>query len=190
MSTMSVSVLYGLGGMGKTEIATEFVYRNMDKFTSVFWIHAADIETIKKGFVDIARRLVQHEKSLYESVPPDYVKIASELGLHGLLSTGGSLMDEEVDKNMDQIVDAVQTWFSKPGNIGWLLVLDNMDDVELFEKGTYFPRGDSGMVIVTSRRKESEILRSGHGVSIDVGEMDEESAVRLLDAPPSSIEGE
>lgn len=34
--------LYGMGGLGKTEIATEFTFRHKEAFDAVFWIRADD----------------------------------------------------------------------------------------------------------------------------------------------------
>ena len=46
--------LYGLGGVGKTEFALEFVYRFRDEYDHVFWINAVDELTILSGFRAIA----------------------------------------------------------------------------------------------------------------------------------------
>ena len=49
--------LYGLGGIGKTQTATEFIYRNTDYYTNVFWLKAADRETLVADFVALAQLL-------------------------------------------------------------------------------------------------------------------------------------
>lgn len=48
--------LHGLGGMGKTQICLEYVFRHIDKYDAVFWISADD--TIKMG-QDVRNALVK-----------------------------------------------------------------------------------------------------------------------------------
>lgn len=49
--------LYGLAGIGKSQIATEFVYRNMRSFKAVFWVSASSEEKLFQGFTEVAREL-------------------------------------------------------------------------------------------------------------------------------------
>ncbi|KAK1241228.1 hypothetical protein MKX08_001202 [Trichoderma sp. CBMAI-0020] len=49
--------LYGLAGIGKSQIATEFVYRSMRSFKAVFWVSASSEEKLFQGFTEIAREL-------------------------------------------------------------------------------------------------------------------------------------
>jgi hypothetical protein len=53
----TVAVLHGTGGMGKTQIALEFVYRNYKQYTAVLWINARSAEAATRDFVAIARRI-------------------------------------------------------------------------------------------------------------------------------------
>ncbi|KAI0105658.1 hypothetical protein GGR51DRAFT_571606 [Nemania sp. FL0031] len=50
-------VLHGLGGMGKTEIALEYVYRAFEKFDSVLWIAAETEQKVANSFVEAASSL-------------------------------------------------------------------------------------------------------------------------------------
>ncbi|EGE82161.1 hypothetical protein BDDG_05104 [Blastomyces dermatitidis ATCC 18188] len=49
--------LYGLAGIGKSQIATEFVYRSKKMFRAIFWVSASSTEKLFQGFTDIAREL-------------------------------------------------------------------------------------------------------------------------------------
>lgn len=49
--------LYGLGGIGKTQTATEFVFRHVDTYSHVFWLQANDRETLVADFVTLAQLL-------------------------------------------------------------------------------------------------------------------------------------
>lgn len=49
--------LSGLGGIGKTQTAIEYVYRYASDYTAVFWISAETTESIFSSFVSLARLL-------------------------------------------------------------------------------------------------------------------------------------
>lgn len=51
-----VLAMYGLGGIGKTQIALELAYR-MKSELSVFWIQCSSIENIEKSYIDAAEML-------------------------------------------------------------------------------------------------------------------------------------
>jgi tetratricopeptide (TPR) repeat protein len=46
--------LTGLGGIGKTQLAIEYVYRHQDDYPHIFWINAATREALISSFVAIA----------------------------------------------------------------------------------------------------------------------------------------
>ncbi len=57
----------GLGGIGKTQIAVEYAYRNRDHYKAVFWINASTRNAISADFVAIAALLglpVQQEQDI------------------------------------------------------------------------------------------------------------------------------
>jgi transcriptional regulator with XRE-family HTH domain len=49
--------LHGLGGIGKTQIALEYVYRHASAYTAIFWISAETSETLLVSLVTIAHIL-------------------------------------------------------------------------------------------------------------------------------------
>jgi Cdc6-like AAA superfamily ATPase len=54
--------IYGLGGVGKTEIALELAYRmrNRDPERSIFWIPCTSYESIEQSYMSIANMLGFH----------------------------------------------------------------------------------------------------------------------------------
>ena len=50
--------IVGLGGIGKTQVALGFAYSVLKKHAgfSVFWVAAVSVETVEKGFEEIAGR--------------------------------------------------------------------------------------------------------------------------------------
>jgi hypothetical protein len=49
----SAVVLHGLGGIGKTQLAIEYITRHKEKYTAVFWFNANDEDSLKLGFRDM-----------------------------------------------------------------------------------------------------------------------------------------
>jgi hypothetical protein len=54
--------LYGLGGMGKTQVALEYAYRHKDDYRYAFWVSAVHEAQIQSGFGNVTR-LVGRAKS-------------------------------------------------------------------------------------------------------------------------------
>ena len=46
--------LYGMGGIGKTQIALEYVYANRDSYERIYWIRAVDQASLLSGYQEIA----------------------------------------------------------------------------------------------------------------------------------------
>jgi hypothetical protein len=52
-----VQVIFGMGGIGKTEIATEYIYSNIDKYEIIWWIRAERHGQVRDALVKLAQRL-------------------------------------------------------------------------------------------------------------------------------------
>ena len=48
--------LYGLGGVGKTQLALEYVFSHKDDYERIYWISAVSEATVFAGFQEIAER--------------------------------------------------------------------------------------------------------------------------------------
>ena len=46
-----------MGGVGKTELATEYIHRNIDLYDVVWWIRAEHHDRVREALVSLARRL-------------------------------------------------------------------------------------------------------------------------------------
>ena len=133
--------LYGLGGIGKTQTATEFVFRYADFYTHVFWLQAADRDTLVADFAALARLLDLPE-------PPK---------------------DEQYQTRM---IAAVKRWLSN--NEGWLLILDNADDLRMAQQ--FLPTRRKGYILFTTRAQAAGQIAA----SIEVEKLTLEEGTLLL----------
>jgi tetratricopeptide (TPR) repeat protein len=51
------ATLHGMGGIGKTQTAVEYIYRHLDEYDLVWWIQASQPTQIRSGLTDLARHL-------------------------------------------------------------------------------------------------------------------------------------
>ena len=58
--------LFGLGGVGKTQIAIEYAYRHQDEYTAVLWCFAGTEQSVRGGYAAIAALLDLPEKDSQE----------------------------------------------------------------------------------------------------------------------------
>ncbi|KAF4503077.1 Pfs domain containing protein [Fusarium agapanthi] len=58
--SLSLVVLYGAGGMGKTQIATEYMYRYRADYTSLFWIDGSRNYTATTDILHCIEKIQQH----------------------------------------------------------------------------------------------------------------------------------
>ena len=88
-------MLYGTGGMGKTQLVLNYVSRHHQNYSSVFWVNAASEETTNLAFMDILQRLINsHAQTTTSSgagyTSPDYMEISRLLGINGKLDSTGA----------------------------------------------------------------------------------------------------
>ena len=96
-------VLYGLGGIGKTQIALEFSYLYRDEFDVIYWLRADNYNMFLKSYFD-----------LYCNASMRQVM-------------GINLSDE---KDYEIIARQIVAWFNNCQYINWLLIIDNADELE------------------------------------------------------------
>lgn len=51
------ATLHGMGGIGKTQTAVEYIYRHLDDYDLVWWIAAAQPTQVRSGLTELAKQL-------------------------------------------------------------------------------------------------------------------------------------
>ncbi|KAF2133133.1 hypothetical protein P153DRAFT_353544 [Dothidotthia symphoricarpi CBS 119687] len=123
--------VYGPAGIGKTQVAVEFVYRHMQEFDAVFWVHA-----------DEASKLIE-----------DINRITVHLGLVDEASADSG------DQSLTR--DLFKRWLGNPTissksdlrseRANWLLILDHVIEPAILDQ--FWPtERECGSILITSRR--------------------------------------
>ena len=152
-------MLYGLGGIGKTQLALKFAKDHRAEFTSIFFLDGSSQESLLKSFAPIYRRITEGK---------------------GLQAPDSALPGKASRIPPEQMAEEVAQWLAQEQNNRWLLIFDNIDKEPSDEGGfdivPYFPPKDHGSILITTRL--APLSRLGRGRR--VGRMSEEEAVGLL----------
>ncbi|MCJ1433791.1 hypothetical protein MMC27_003156 [Xylographa pallens] len=157
-----ILALHGTGGLGKTQIAVEYAYLNALQYSSIIWIDAQSQSTTTASVISFVQRLLDHYANSSERPTPDYPQIAQSLGLRGLVDRNGFL---DPEGRPPRVIDAAKRWLEQQGNNKWLMICDNVDDLESFDISEFFPVSAHRKVLITSRRPEC--VRFGGGLALD-----------------------
>lgn len=186
----SVVVIRGLGGIGKTQLAREYIYRHESSFDSVWWIDAQSLQSTHTGFYNIAQKLGEYYADNPELWAPSIADISRSLKKveNPTDRWGKNQLDM---KTPNLVVEAVKEWLCCKGNDRWVLVLDNVDDLNSFNVADFLPQTRSGNIIMTSRCKEAPRFEQ----EISLGVMDRSESISLLfkscqrNTPSSDVPG-
>lgn len=134
-SRRAAVVLHGLGGIGKTQLAVEYIRRHKEKHTAIFWLNANDEDSLRLSYRSIAQQVLQYHPS---------TNVLSSVDLEG---------------DLDRVVSAVTAWLNRQGNARWLMVYDNYDNPRITNNADrstvdirqYLPESDQGSIIITTR---------------------------------------
>ncbi|MFE6521829.1 FxSxx-COOH system tetratricopeptide repeat protein [Streptomyces sp. NPDC057794] len=131
------NALHGLGGVGKSQLALEYVYTHQHDYRVICWIPAERESLILAALAQLAAQL-------------------------GVAPSGqDSLGAPAANTAVPAVLEALRT--GTPYD-NWLLVFDNAEDVEAVRQ--YFPTNGPGKVIVTSRNRAWERVATSLPVNV------------------------
>lgn len=162
-------VVHSTGGIGKTQLVREFVFAHSAKFSSIIWVDAQNSQSVHKSFLSFMCSLLDCYISKSRDISPSYIRITRHLGISTLVGEDGKLAADSAV--LDRVVAACLQWLDQEGNTDWLLVFDNVDDLEAFSISDFFPKKEHGSIVITSRRPECS--RLGKGWKVGVMELQE-----------------
>lgn len=165
-ATLKTFAICGMGGLGKSEIAIEYMHSRKNEFDAIFWVNSASIQKLDAGFRDVAAKLgLQDEESLLND-DPEATRDIVKSWLANPMRTFGA--------------DSPQT----QAPVNWLMVFDNADEPEMLEN--FWPLGGTGSIIITSRDPLAkngifaQRTNKSKFIGIDISPMLIEDAAKLL----------
>jgi hypothetical protein len=130
-SHLRMFALCGPGGMGKSQVAAEFVYRSNELFDAIIWISADEPVKLARSFDQAAVALGLVEAESMES--RDHI-----LTRDAVLGWLANPIKSYKQRENAQFNEAT-----------WLLVFDNVEDLDMLDE--YWPAYGSGSILITSR---------------------------------------
>ena len=142
--------LYGLGGVGKTQIAIQYAYLHKADYDIIYWLEAKDWGTLLRSFVKLSRD--------------------DKLAMFGAPRFG----DEH---DAFAIASAMKSWFEEETRFKWLLIFDNADQIRDESRSVValIPKGQHGAILTTSRNRAAY-----GQLASEISEMAENEAIELL----------
>ncbi|KAL8791633.1 MAG: hypothetical protein Q9195_005782 [Heterodermia aff. obscurata] len=151
--------LCGPGGMGKTQIAVEFLYRHKADFDAIFWVNADEPSKLAQNFKHIAITLGLIAEDSME---------ASDLILTRDLVLGWLSKPLKSYRQLEKTVEEAS----------WLLVFDNADDLSYLSD--FWPSDSTGCVLITSRDPLARSSTYSPGGGMNLAPFNIEEATEFL----------
>jgi len=130
---LKISILHGLGGAGKTQVAAQFVHKHKNDYHYVFLVRAEKQAQIAPEFGDLASK-IKSDASGSTNQQSNIQTVLDYLSETGML--------EQLYRNV--------YWSNIPTEKSWLLIFDNVVDAKHITP--YFPHGN-GSIIITTQSK-------------------------------------
>lgn len=150
------SVIWGLSGYGKTQLAIHYIHKFRVMYSSVLWIDASNEDSLLESFEDIALQLRRSENS-QQTLSTD--SVSSNARHHAAI--------EEVIR-----------WLSRDAAKSWLMVFDSVDRFAELAIRKYLPDCGHGHFIITTTRSDLHFALNFRGISLDG--VDEDAGSNIL----------
>jgi hypothetical protein len=153
---LKVFTLHGLGGVGKTQIAVEYMLSRKEHYDAVFWLQADEVEKLESGFSQIALQLGLEIKE--RSDDPLVIKNLVKAWLAEPLQPNSLFETNKLAK--------------------WLLIFDGADNPDQLHD--FWPQDGRGSVLITSRDPFARTNFHFGEIGIELGRLPVDDAASLL----------
>ena len=149
------TAVFGLGGVGKTQIALELAYRTREKYgdCSLLWVPATNVKSFRQAYLNIGQQLgvprLEEEQADVKKLVQQY--LSQKKAGHWLLIFNNA--------------DDVDIWIGSTSSRAGLI--------------DYLPQSSQGSIVFTTRSRKIAVDLA-HQNMVKVSEMDEETATQML----------
>jgi hypothetical protein len=155
--------LYGMGGVGKTQIALQYANRHRDLYKTILWITADNVINMSQSFREVSKLLglSQTEQDMQDT-QGCMLKVKNwliEAGKYPLSPLYG------FEKRLHLVI--LRSWNCETDwetADPWILIFDNADDLELLRH--VWPTNGEGSVLLTTRDSNAVHSPASKGVHI------------------------
>ena len=131
-----IHVLHGLGGIGKTQLATAYARTFQERYSAVLWLNGNNYDTLLQSFSSFA----------------------AHAGVNGI-PKAPTKVTAQGQETLEEAKAAVLQWLARKGNREWLIIFDNVDrdyhaeteDPQAYNIELFFPDADHGSILITTR---------------------------------------
>lgn len=158
-----VCVMHGLGGIGKTQLACEYVFKNISKYKIAYFVNAESDDVIKEALLNLGIRLgiVKEEKK---------PRVTQKIG-DVIADNSEIIINQTFNSNLVGNFNTTLDWLANSKD--WILIYDNAENYESIKN--YIPNVVKGEIIVTSRHSEW-----GRLSEFAIEELSLDSAIEML----------
>jgi hypothetical protein len=134
-------ILFGIGGIRKTQVAVEYAFRARAKYSSVLWVDGTSEASLLRSVQAIANAIKNHHEQIKATESsPFYDSISKSLS------------------SPESLKSIFRNWLVNNKNRNWLLIIDNVNDLKSFDFRLFFPSTHNRNIIVTSRRLDLVVI--------------------------------
>ena len=155
-----IHVLYGLGGIGKTQLAIAYARKHQEVYSAILWVNGNTKDTLLQSLAAFATY------AGIDGIPEPAVKVTGH------------------DHEATEKADVVLGWLALERNHRWLVVFDNVDrdyrteveDSQAYDIESFLPTTDHGSILITTR-----LPRLGeYGEATQVPTVNSEQGLQML----------
>lgn len=147
----------GMGGLGKTQLAIQYIFTRKEKFDAIFWLSADDKNTLAQNFARIACQLGIEDASDSQDL---------------------TVSRERVKEWLSNPLKSFDNSDDLDNEASWLLIFDNADDLSILNE--YWPLTGQGSVLLTSRDPVAKTSFYTENRGIDLSKLSREDTVEFI----------